>query len=108
MPPAAANRTPLVWRLGIGAAILLLGVAAWFLQATIGVRGQAVAGVFCFFGLVAMFSTNLRAVNWRTIGWGVALQIILAVLVLKVPFVHDAFNAAKVVVVNFISFSFVI
>ena len=105
MPPAAANRTPLVWRLGIGAAILLLGVAAWFLQATIGVRGQAVAGVFCFFGLVAMFSTNLRAVNWRTIGWGVALQIILAVLVLKVPFVHDAFNAAKVVVVNFISFS---
>ncbi|MCX6895903.1 MAG: Na+ dependent nucleoside transporter domain protein [Verrucomicrobia bacterium] len=105
MSPAAANRTPLVWRLGIGTAILLLGAAAWFLCDTIGVRGQAVAGVFCFFGLVAMFSTNLRAVNWRTIGWGVALQLILAVLVLKVPFVHDAFNAAKVVVVNFISFS---
>jgi CNT family concentrative nucleoside transporter len=105
MAPAAAHRTPLVWRLGIGAAILLLGLAAWFLQATIGVRGQAVAGVFCFFGLVAMFSTNLRAVNWRTIGWGVALQIVLAVLVLKVPFVNDLFNAAKVVVVNFISFS---
>src|SRR5206468_1240890 len=62
-------------------------------------------GVFCFFGLVAMFSTNLRAVKWRTIGWGVALQIILALLVLKVPLVNQAFNAAKVVVVNFISFS---
>lgn len=105
MPPAAANRTPLRWRLGIGAAILILGTAAWFLRDSIGVRSQAVAGVFCFFGLVALFSTNLRAVNWRTIGWGVALQLILAVLVLKVPFVHDAFNAAKVVVVNFISFS---
>ena len=105
MSPAAANRTPLVWRLGIGAAILLLGGSAWFLRDTIGVRGQALVGVFCFFGLVMIFSTNLRAVNWRTIGWGVALQLILAVLVLKVPVVHDAFNAAKVVVVNFISFS---
>ncbi len=105
MQTAESNRTPLVWRLGIGALVLFLGEAAWFFNASIGPRGQAFAGVFCFFGLVAMFSTNLRAVNWRTIGWGIALQIILAVLVLKVPFVHDAFNAAKVVVVNFISFS---
>ena len=41
-------------------------------------------GIFCFFGLVAMFSSNLRAVNWRTIGWGIGLQLILAVLVLPV------------------------
>ena len=45
-------------------------------------RGQAVAGVFFFFGLVAMFSANLRAVNWHTIVWGMALQIVLALLVL--------------------------
>lgn len=52
-----------------------------------------------------MFSTNLRAVNWRTIGWGIALQLILAVLVLKVPVVTKGFEAAKVVVVKFIDFS---
>ena len=45
-------------------------------------RGQAVAGVFFFFGLVAVFSANLRAVNWHTIVWGMALQIVLALLVL--------------------------
>jgi CNT family concentrative nucleoside transporter len=52
-----------------------------------------------------MFSDNLRAVNWRTIGWGVALQIILAVLVLKVPFVNEIFQGAKLLVVKFIGFS---
>ncbi|HEY6167256.1 MAG TPA: nucleoside transporter C-terminal domain-containing protein [Verrucomicrobiae bacterium] len=106
-PASVTNiqRTPLIWRAGIGAAIVALGFAAYVMRDTIGVRGQAFVGVFCFFGLVAMFSTNLRAVRWQTIGWGVALQIVLAVLVLKVPFVNMAFNEAKVIVVSFIDFS---
>ncbi len=97
--------TPLSWRLGIAIGILVLGGAAYLLRETIGPRGQAFAGVFCFFGLVATFSANLRAVNWRTIGWGVALQVILAVLVLKVPFVHDALNVVKSLVNQFMDFS---
>jgi CNT family concentrative nucleoside transporter len=52
-----------------------------------------------------MFSTNLRAVNWRTIGWGVALQVVLALLVLRVPLVKSGFEYAKEVIVSFISFS---
>ncbi len=104
-PAPSAAPTPPMWRLAIGAIILVIGLAAYVLRDAIGLRGQAVAGVFCFFGLVAMFSTNLRAVRWRTIGWGIVLQIILAVLVLKVPLVNRAFNAAKVVVVSFIDFS---
>jgi CNT family concentrative nucleoside transporter len=105
VPAADSERTPISWRLGIAAGVTILALAAYYAQHTITVRGQAVAGVFCFFGLVAMFSTNLRVVNWRTIGWGVALQVILALLVLKVPFVNEGFNAAKVVVVSFINFS---
>jgi concentrative nucleoside transporter, CNT family len=97
--------TPLWWRLAIGAVIVVLGLAAYGLRETIGPRGQAFTGIFCFFGLVAMFSKNLRAVNWRTIGWGVALQVALAVLVLKVPAVKTAFEAMKGVVVKFIDFS---
>ena len=104
-PPALHPPTPLAWRLGIATAILVLGFAAYALREAIGPRGQACAGVLCFFGLVAMFSANLRAVNWRTIGWGIALQVILALLVLKVPIVNQAFNEAKVIVVSFISFS---
>ena len=97
--------TPMTWRLAIGAAIVVLGLLAFASRNMIGLRGQACAGVFCFFGLVAMFSSNLRAVNWRTIGWGIALQIILALLVLKVPFVKAGFEHLKVVVVSFIDFS---
>src|SRR6476660_8053978 len=97
--------TPWTWRLSIAAGILILGFSAWWLREAIGPRGQAFAGVFCFFGLVAMFSSNLRAVNWRTIGWGVVLQLILALLVLKVPLVKTGFEHAKEVVVSFIGFS---
>src|SRR5438874_435636 len=74
--------TPLSWRLAIAVGVAALALAAYLLQGVIGLRGQALAGVFCFFGLVAVFSKNLRAVNWRTIGWGFALQLALALLVL--------------------------
>ena len=97
--------TPMSWRLTIAAAILALAMTVFLLRSVVGVRGQALAGVFCFFGLVAMFSSNLRAVNWRTIGWGVALQIVLALLVLRVQPVYEGFEAAGGVVKEFISFS---
>lgn len=103
LPPKPS--TPITWRLGIALGILALFGAAVFLQEYIGPRGQACFGILCFFSLVAMFSSNLRAVNWRTIGWGIVLQVILAVLVLKVPLVHSALVAVKNVVTNFIDFS---
>src|SRR5262249_7993624 len=40
-----------------------------------------------------------------TIGWGIVLQVILAVLVLEVPIVNSAFTALKGIVVQFINFS---
>src|SRR5580765_1525086 len=97
-PPSFAP-TPWTWRASLIAAIALIGAAAYAARDIIGPRGQAVAGIFFFFGLVAAFSSNLRAVNWRTIGWGIALQAVLALLVLKVPIVHTGFEMAKAIVV---------
>jgi CNT family concentrative nucleoside transporter len=77
------GKTQLAWRLAIGAALALIAGVAYLAQDVIGLRGQSVAGILFFFGIVAMFSSNLRAVNWRTIGWGIAIQLILAVVVLK-------------------------
>jgi len=102
---ASAPPTPLSWRLGIAAGIAALTVVAWLLQSIVGVRGQALAGVVVFFGVVAMFSKNLRAVNWRTIGAGILLQVIIAVMVLHVPFVKRAVAAVTSVVAKFIDFS---
>jgi concentrative nucleoside transporter, CNT family len=81
--PRTYESTPLHWRFGILAAIGLIAAFAFIARDTIGLRGQAFAGIFFFFGIVAAFSTNLRAVNWRTISWGIALQLMLALLVLK-------------------------
>ncbi|MCI0456070.1 MAG: Na+ dependent nucleoside transporter domain protein [Gemmataceae bacterium] len=82
-PRAPLAPTPFSWRVAIGLSIVVLGLAAFLLRDLIGPRGQAGVGFFCFIGLVAMFSANLRAVNWRTIGWGVALQVGLALFILK-------------------------
>lgn len=81
--PVVLMQTPLSWRLAILCGILAVSVGAYVLQAVIGVRGQALAGVIVFFGLVAGFSSNLQSVNWRTVGWGFGLQLMLAILVLK-------------------------
>jgi concentrative nucleoside transporter, CNT family len=54
-----------------------------------GLRVQAAAGAIVFFGAVAMFSSNLRAVQWRTIGSGIAIQVLLAWLVLRGKFTWD-------------------
>jgi CNT family concentrative nucleoside transporter len=75
--------TPQSWRFVLAAAILALFVTAWAFQSWIGPRGQAVCGVVCFIGVAALCSANLRAVSWRTIGWGFALQVLLGLFVIK-------------------------
>jgi concentrative nucleoside transporter, CNT family len=97
--------TPMSWRLAIAAGICIIAGAAYLLQSTISSQGQAAAGVVFFFGLVAAFSSNLRQVNWRTIVWGIGLQCLLAVLVLKVSVVRQAFAMVGFGVKQFISFS---
>lgn len=40
-------------------------------------------GLVVFFGISYLFSTNRKAINWRTVGWAFALQIVFALLILK-------------------------
>jgi CNT family concentrative nucleoside transporter len=70
-------------RAGAAALAVLLAVAAFVLRDVLNPRVQGVAGIVCFIAVVAAFSTNLRAVNWRTVFWGIGLQIALALLILK-------------------------
>ena len=81
-PPELQVRTPLAWRAGLLAAFVALTVAAWRLQATIGPKGTALLGCVAFLVLAASASTNLRGVNWRTVGGGILLQLALALLVI--------------------------
>jgi concentrative nucleoside transporter, CNT family len=105
VPTLSLPPTPWSWRVGIALGIGLLAGSAYWLRDEIGLRGQAAVGVVFFFGLIALASTNLRAVNWQTIAWGFGLQLILALLVLKVDAVYWAFERVGEVVKAFISFS---
>ena len=46
-------------------------------------RFTGLLGLITFLGLAYAFSTNRRAINWRTVAWGLGLQIIFAFLVIK-------------------------
>ena len=56
---------------------------AYLLADVIGFRGQAGAGAVCFISIVAACSPDLTRVNWRTVLWGMGLQVTLALLILK-------------------------
>jgi concentrative nucleoside transporter, CNT family len=86
-PPLAP--TPLWWRIAILGGILAVGLSAYLLRDFVGPRGQAGAGIVCFIGIAALFSTNLRAVSWRTVFWGLILQLSLALFVMKLQYPFD-------------------
>lgn len=52
-----------------------------------------------------LFSTNRKAVSWRVVGLGLALQIILALAVLHIPFVQDIFNFVGKLFVSVLDFT---
>ena len=67
---------------------LLLSVAVvagtvFVLQDVLPGRLRAGLGILCFLGTVTACSTDIRAISWRTVGWGLALQLALAVFILR-------------------------
>lgn len=79
----STERRTMPGRIAIAAAALVLALAASLADPLIGPRGRAALGAIVFVGLVAACSRDLRAVNWRTVGWGIVLQLLFAIGVLK-------------------------
>ncbi len=50
-------------------------------------------GIAVMLGICYLLSSNRKGINWRLVGGGVLLQFILAILILKVPFVYGFFQA---------------
>ncbi|HMQ07948.1 MAG TPA: nucleoside transporter C-terminal domain-containing protein [Saprospiraceae bacterium] len=49
-------------------------------------------GIFILLGICYGLSSARNKIKWRLVGMGMTLQIVLALLVLKVPFVNSAFD----------------
>lgn len=54
--------------------------------------GRGLLGMATLLGICYLLSRNRRAINWRLVGSGIGLQLLFAVLVLKVPGVSWAFD----------------
>lgn len=53
---------------------------------------KGILGMISLLAIAYLFSANKKSINWKTVGLGIAAQLILAVGVLKVPFVKAAFE----------------
>jgi CNT family concentrative nucleoside transporter len=58
------------------------------------VRLRGAAGIVLILGLAIAFSENRRAISKRVVAWGLGLQWLFAVVVLRVPQGKDALTAA--------------
>jgi concentrative nucleoside transporter, CNT family len=62
-------------------------------------------GFVVFLAIAFLFSTNRSAVRWRTVAWGIALQVAIAVIIIKAPFGFGVFSFIGMLVGKFLDFS---
>jgi concentrative nucleoside transporter, CNT family len=88
-PPApgpAAPRTDGMLRLAAVAVAMVIAVSVYVLQNQLSPNVRGAMGILAFIAIVSAFSTNLKAVSWRTVAFGMGIQLTLALLILKLEF----------------------
>ncbi|MGV6828010.1 MAG: nucleoside transporter C-terminal domain-containing protein [Flavobacteriales bacterium] len=66
---------------------------------------RGVLGMISLLFISFLFSSNKKAINWKTVGIGLAFQLIIAIGVLKVSFIKSAFEAVGKVFVLVLDFT---
>ena len=61
-------------------------------------RFTGLLGLITFIGVAYAFSTNRRAIRWRTVVWGLCLQLLFAVIVTEVPAGRDVLRVGAAAV----------
>src|SRR2546423_12254165 len=73
----------------------------------VGQRVASLLGIVFIMGLGVALSRNRRAISRRVVVWGLGLQLVFAIFVLRVPFGQTLFAALGEVVKKILSFSYV-
>ena len=53
---------------------------------------RGILGVSVMLGICYLLSANRKNINWKLVGIGISMQVVLAIAILKVPFVKDIFE----------------
>ena len=67
--------------------------------------GRGLLGMAVLISIGYLFSSNRRAINWKTVGIGLSAQLILALGVLKVPFIKSIFEFVGGIFVQILDFT---
>jgi concentrative nucleoside transporter, CNT family len=70
-------------------------------------RVQPVAGLALILGLAYCLSSARRAIDYRTVGWGLALQFIFAIIVLKTGAGQAVFRTLGAYITKLLDFAYV-
>jgi concentrative nucleoside transporter, CNT family len=70
-------------------------------------RYTGILGLLTMLGLAYAFSTNRRAIRLKTVAWGLGLQIVFAIFVLKVPLGREIFQKIGDAANRVLAYSFV-
>ncbi len=66
---------------------------------------RGLLGMVVLIFIAWVFSTNRRAISWKLVGTGLALQLMLAMGVLFVPFIQDFFEVIGKIFVKILAFT---
>jgi CNT family concentrative nucleoside transporter len=70
-------------------------------------RLQPLTGLIVILAIAYCFSTNRRAIDRRTVAWGLGLQILFALIVLKTRIGQQVFKSLAAVINHLLDFAFV-
>ena len=100
------------WRLRAGAALVAIALAmtAFAFQESLPGRLRALMGIAAFILTAVACSANVAAIRWRTVAWGFGLQVLLALVILKLTVGgvrpgYAAFSVLAAVVTRFLEFT---
>ncbi len=72
---------------------------------TIESFGRGLLGMISLILIAFLFSSNRKAINWKTVGIGLAFQLVIAIGVLKVPFIEKIFDFVGSIFVSILEFT---
>jgi CNT family concentrative nucleoside transporter len=75
-------------------------------ERSIVARLTGLLGLVVLLGIGVAMSRDRRAINWKTIAWGLGLQTAFAILVLRIPAGQDAFRALGAAITKVLGYSY--
>jgi CNT family concentrative nucleoside transporter len=75
-------------------------------QRSLGGRLTGIFGIILILAIGIAFSSNRRSISWRVVAWGLGLQLVFAIFVLRIPLGTRIFSWLGAAVTKILSFSY--